>query len=42
MTKSLYDGIVAPSTCTEPEKSAGVGIERMRPLQIHLTRSSKT
>ena len=35
-------GIVAPNTCTEPEKSAGVGIERMRPLQIHLTRSSKT
>ena len=42
MTKRRYDGMVAPKTVTEPEKSAGVGMERMRPPQIHLTRSSKT
>ena len=41
MTKSRYAGKVRPPTVTRPEKSSGVGIERMRPPQPHLTRSSK-
>ena len=41
MTKSRYDGMIAPHTDTEPEKRSGGEIERMRPPQIHFTRSSK-
>ena len=40
MTKRRYDGMVARQIVTEPEKSSGGGIERMRPPQIHFTRSS--
>ena len=33
--------MIAPHTDTEPEKRSGGAIERMRPPQIHFTRSSK-
>ena len=41
ITKRRYDGTVACQIVTEPENSSGGGMERMRPPQIHFTRSSK-
>ena len=42
MTNRRYVGKVTPPSRTRPEKSSGGEIERMRPPQPHLTRSSKT
>ena len=40
ITNIRYEGTVAPQSVTDPENRSGGGIERMRPPQIHLTRSS--
>src|SRR5206468_4884464 len=40
ITNIRYDGTVAPQSVTDPENRSGGGIERIRPPQIHLTRSS--